>query len=186
MHAYMEHGHLTFPCPSPIPPFIHSFIHSHSLWQWIWTSDWVRGGVKEWKGEGGREGTFFSSSKPTLWPHDLQTTLPSSCLLNSQLQTSTYSVFKIWLNMNISWMGRQKKWTHGHKSPHLPLFCLICYFCTLHSSTDGLSIDFDLFCLRLALCEYVLMWGGGCITTTLNTDLNSTGDCDIIISMRSD
>lgn len=153
-------------CSLPVPPSPHSFIHSffHAFtFTLTMNLNFRLSSDRMKRDEKGGEGAFFSSSKPTLWPHDLQTTLPSSCLLNSQLQNPQHIQFlrydTTWIWQ--SWKGRQKKWTHGHKSPHLPVFCLICYFCTLHSSTDGLSIDFDLFRLRLALCVSMCLCGVG-------------------------
>lgn len=136
------------------------------------------GGVKEWKEKerGGRVHSS-SSSEPTLWPYDPaqgQTVLPLP-LLSLIPHSLSYKTFK---HMQV-FKGMLHTATN-HRTCHHPL-CLICLFCTLHTNTDGLSIDFDLFWLGLALCASMLCAGVGVGLSLFGIELYNN-----IISKSSD
>lgn len=146
-------------------PFTHSFIHS--LWQWIWTSDRVHSGVNEKKGEEKGGGRFYflalSLLSDLMTPHTRPDSppFPSPQLprhWHSRLQNPlTLIFFKICHNMNMA-VGRGDERIAWRQitAPALALFDLP--FSPMHSSTDGLSIDFDLSRLGLAL------WACGCLS----------------------
>lgn len=65
-------------------------------------------------------------------------------------------------DMNRAKLNGGQRETDLDMNRHTCHCCLISLFYTLHSSTDGLSIDFDLLCLSLAVCEHVcacMVWG---------------------------
>lgn len=134
----------------------HSFIHSP--WQWIWTSDRVhprvRGKGTKW-GEGWKGEFLVLSRLFDLLTHQTWLTPIPPPLDISFLPRALRIIFS---DISQAARSRRKKRTptvhHG--------FCgsLIYLFYTLHSSTDGLSIDFDLTVLCSAVCTWVGVGSG--------------------------
>lgn len=173
------------------PPPIHSFFHSFRFTLTMNLNFRLSSRLKEWK-EKKREGGRFlfllwaypltlrpcrgadSPFPPLPPPLPQPPDIPSNKTLNmfSFLRNVTTWVWQSWKRGDKTNMCHADALTQNR---HARRRCLICLFYILHSSTDGLSIDFDLFCLSLTLWACVCMWGGGCVTAILDSDLTSTG-----------
>lgn len=106
--------------------------------------------------------SFLSDLMTLHWARQPSLPLPLP-LASSTLDILSYKTINMFnfLSYVTTWiwlLEGETRESSGHKSPHLTLLCLIYLFYTLHSSTDGLSIDFDLSCLGLA------SWACGCLS----------------------
>lgn len=134
-------------CPETSPCH-HSFIHS--LWQWIWTLDRVHCQVEEKGKNGGGIKGGISCSEPSLWPPDPTPDSNAYTLLSFPQPLDIFFLPKAPTIFFFLIFHKMSGWDE-RTDPRTFCGCLVYRFYTLHSSPDGLSLDFDLTCLCSAL-----------------------------------
>lgn len=97
----------------------------------------------------------ISCSEPSLGPPDPTPDSTALTLLSFPQPLNTFSFQKTQESFFLIF-HKMSGWDE-RTEPHTFCGCLVSRFYTLHSSADGLSIDFDLTCLCSALCA----WGVG-------------------------
>lgn len=166
MLIYQQPQFQTCTASRPAAATSRSFLRPFALTM-SWTSARDHGALKERRrkrwGRVRGSGILFSSSKPTLWPQDppldLTAPLPLPPSLPYPLDIFTCTIPQhihfVWdMSQHENGWDKRNMWT---RSPHL-LSLLGLFFYTLHTSADGLSIDFDLPFLSSSVNAYV-RWG---------------------------
>lgn len=157
------------------PPFIHPFTVTVNLN--FRQSSPSSAGKREENGGGMKRG--ISCSEHSLWPPDPTpdfTALAPSHFLNPSKVLSFQKLQVYFFYFDIS-QNEKMRWKKLTFTDHHAFYgCLIFLFYTLHSSPDGLSIDFDLACLCSALraCRVWVGVGWRSQALTLTTVTSST------------